>query len=143
MNFTLNKGEFKDVVHLHYDWHIADTPSTCICGDTFSVDHAMVCRRGGFIIQRHNELRDLEAGVLNIVCHDVQVKPLLQELTGELLTRGTNQAPDARLDVHARGFWDRQGSAFFDVRVFPQTQRSHQQLVQCCRTITANQQANL
>ena len=77
----------------------------------------MVCRRGGFIIQRHNKLRDLEADMLNIVCHDVQVHPVLQEITGEVLTRGTNQAPDARFDVHARGFWDRQGSAFFDVRV--------------------------
>ena len=47
--------------------------------------------------------------MLNIVCHDVQVEPVLQKLTRELLTRGTNQAPDARLDVHAGGFWDRQG----------------------------------
>ena len=82
MNFTLNK---RDAVHLRYDWHIVDTPSTCICGDTFTVDHAMVCRGGGFIIQRHNELRDLEAGILNIVCHDVQVEPVLQDIAGELL----------------------------------------------------------
>ena len=27
----------------------------------FSVDHAVVCQRGSFIIQHHNELRDLEA----------------------------------------------------------------------------------
>lgn len=73
MNLTLNKREFKDAVHLRYDWDIVDTPSTSICGDTFSVDHAMVCRRGGFIIQRHNELRNLEAGMLNIVCNGVQV----------------------------------------------------------------------
>ena len=115
INFTLNKREFRDAVHLRYDWHIADTPSTCICGDTFTVDHAMLCGREGFIIQRHNKLRDLEADMLNIVCHDVQVEPVLQEITGEVLTRGTNQAPDARLDVHARAFWDWQGSAFFDV----------------------------
>ena len=35
------------------DWQISDTPSTCACGDVFDVDHAMICRRGGFIIQRH------------------------------------------------------------------------------------------
>ena len=40
-----------------------------------------------------------------------------------MLTRGMNPAPDARLDVHARGFWDRQGSASFDVRVFPPKRR--------------------
>ena len=30
------------------------------------------------------------------------------------LTKG----PDARLDIHARGCWERQRSAFFDVRVY-------------------------
>ena len=45
MNFTLNKREFRDAAHLRYDWHIADTPSTCICGDTFTVDHVMVRKR--------------------------------------------------------------------------------------------------
>lgn len=88
----------------------------------------MVCRRGGFIIQSHNELRDLEADLLNTVCHDVQVEPVLQEITGEVLTRATNPAPDARLDVHARGFWDRQGSAFFDVRVFHPNAESYKDL---------------
>ena len=55
----------------------------------------MVCRRGEFIIQRHNKLRDLEADLLNTVCHDAQVEPVLQEITAEVLTRGTNPAPDA------------------------------------------------
>ena len=77
----------------------------------------MVCRDGGFIIQRHNGLHDLEAEMLKMVCNDVEVEPVLQEITGEVLTRGTNKAPDARLDIHARGFWERQKSAFFDVRV--------------------------
>ena len=60
VDFTLSKREFKDAIHLRYDWQISDTPSTCACGDVFDVDHAMICRRtrGGFIIQRHNELRD-------------------------------------------------------------------------------------
>ena len=90
------------------------------CGDVFDVDHAMVCRRGGFIIQRHNELRDLEAEMLKMVCNDVQIEPVLQEINGEVLTPGTNRAADARLDIHARGFWDRQGSAFFDLGLLPE-----------------------
>ena len=81
------------------------------------MDHAMICRRGGYIIQRHNELRDLEAELLNIVCNDVQIEPVLQEVSGEALNPGSNPAPDAQLDVHARGFWEKQRSAFFDVRV--------------------------
>ena len=77
----------------------------------------MICKRGGFVIQRHNELRDLEAELLSTVYKDVQVEPVLQQVTGETLNRGTNRAPDARLDIRARGFWKRQRSAFFDVRV--------------------------
>ena len=86
-----------------------------VCGDKFSADYDMICRRSGFIIQRHNELRDLEAEMLNDVCHDVDVEPVLQEFTGEVLPRGSTRAPDAGLDIHARGFWARQGSTFFDV----------------------------
>ena len=89
----------------------------CACGVQFSVDHAMVCQRSGFIIERHNELRDLEAEMLRMVCNDVEVEPVLQEVTRETLNHGANKAPDARLDIHARGFWERQRSAFFDVRV--------------------------
>ena len=98
MDLNLNKREFKDVVHLGYDWQISDVPNVCVCGEPFNVDHAMICRGGGgFIIQRHNELRDLEAQMLNLVCHDVEVEPVLQEITGESLTRGANTAPDACL----------------------------------------------
>ena len=86
VDFTLNKREFKDAIHLRYDWQISDTPSACACGDVFGVDHAMICRRGGFIIQRHNELRDLEAEMLKVVCNDIQVEPVLQEINGEVLT---------------------------------------------------------
>ena len=34
-----------------------------------------------------------------------------------LLNYGANKAPDARLDIHVRGFWERQRFAFFDVHV--------------------------
>ena len=43
------------------------------CCVQFGVDHAMMCQPGGFIIQRHSELRDLEAEMLRMVCNDVEV----------------------------------------------------------------------
>ena len=89
----------------------------CGYGVQFSLDHAMVCQRGGFIIPRHNELRDLETEMLRMVCYDVEVEPVLQEVTRETLNHAANKAPDARLDIRARGFWERQRSAFLDVRV--------------------------
>ena len=118
LNYNLNTREFRDAIKLRYDWEITNTPLICACGDQFSVDHAIVCQRGRLITQRHmNELRDLEAEMLRMVCNDVEVEPVLQEVTGETLNHGANKAPDARLDIHARGFWERQRSAFFDVRV--------------------------
>ena len=69
------------------------------------------------ITQPHSDLRDLEAGLLNMVCNDVETEPVLQNISGEQLSRGSNTAPDARLDIHARRFWENQRSAFFDVRV--------------------------
>ena len=117
MNFDLSKRKFRDALRLRYDWVIPDSPSTSICGCNFNADHAMICKRGGLIIQRHNEIRDLEAELLDMVCHDVAVEPTLQPLTGEKLNRGANTAPVARLDVHCRGFWERQRAAFFVIRV--------------------------
>ena len=75
----------------------------------------MICKLGGFVIQRHNQLRDLEAEFLSTVCSDVE--PVLLDISGEKLSRRSNKAQDVRLDIHARGFWEHQRSAFFDVRV--------------------------
>ncbi len=128
MDFTLNKREFKDAIHLRYGWDINGTPSVCVFGDVFNTDHAMSCRRGGFIIQPHIEVCDLEAEMLNMACYGVEVEPVLQEITGQMLPRGVNKAPDVRLDIHARGFWDRQNSAFFGVRVCSPNAKSNKDL---------------
>ena len=128
MGFNLNKREFRDGLSLRYDWSITDIPSTCLCGEPFTIDHAMICMRGVFVIQRNNELRDLEAELLNMVCKDVVTEPVLQDVEGEQLTRGSNKAQDARLDIHARGFWEPQRSAFFDVRVCHPNAESYRDL---------------
>ena len=76
----------------------------CVCACSFTVDHALICQRGGLIIQRHNEIRDLETELLDMVCYDVAIVSTLQPLTGMELNRGANTAPDARIEVHYRGF---------------------------------------
>ena len=66
----------------------------CACGVQFSMDHAMVCQRDGFIISG-----DLEAEMLRIVFNYVEVEPVLQEVTGETL-KGNSQLWDhADLDT--------------------------------------------
>ena len=69
------------------------------------------------LFPRHNEIRELEAEILQAVCTDVEMEPVLQEVTGEVLPKGANKAPDVRLDIRARGFWAREQAALFDVGV--------------------------
>ena len=70
----------------------------------------MTCKRGGFLTQRHNELRDLEVKLLRMICSDVEIEPVPQDIWGEQLGRVL-----IGLDIHARGFWENQRSAFFDL----------------------------
>ena len=62
--FSLNKQEFQDSIYLRYGWRVLNTPSYCQCSEKNSVDHALSCKKGGYIIMRHNKLRDLEAKLL-------------------------------------------------------------------------------
>ena len=74
---------------------------------------------------RHDELRDVVGNLLSEVCNDVAIEPHLTPVTGENLPRSSNTGDDARLDVSARGFWQRGQRAFFDVRVFNPFAPSH------------------
>ena len=71
MNFDLSKREFRDLLKLRYDWPISDSPFVCACGCSFAVDHAMICQRGGLIIQ-----------LLDMVRYDVAIEPLYSPLSG-------------------------------------------------------------
>ena len=117
--FLLHKGEFRDALCLRYGWNLSHLPRSCTCGMPFSVDHAMICPLGGIPTIRHNEIRDITATLLTETCHNVATERLLQPLTNESFThRSAHTAPNARLDIRARGFWNTGQDAFFAVRVF-------------------------
>ena len=104
--FALHKTDFTDALCLRYGWIPSHLPSHCVCGKAFSVSHAFSCPHGAFPIIRHNDIRDLTARLLSEVCHDVQVEPHLQPLTGEVLHyRTAVLEDDARVDIQAAGFW--------------------------------------
>ena len=97
-----------------------------MCGAPFNEVHGLNCQRGGFVIIRHNEVRDLTAELLAEVCNDVATEPSLTPLSGEEFTsRTTSREDDARCDVAARGFWVRGSKAFLDIRVFNPMARSY------------------
>ena len=103
-NYSLDKDSFRVALFIRYGLPIKRLPSVCVCGSKFSVEHALNCKKGGFITSRHNELRRITAEFLKEVCLDVEEEPLLQQITGEVfIAKTTKTEKDARLDVAARG----------------------------------------
>ena len=103
-----------------YGWTPSKLPYKCDCGNSFTVEHALSCARGGLPTIGHNEIRDLTANVLTEVCNDVRIEPELQAVTMEHLTGATANSQDgARLDISANGVWGgRSEKTYFDVRIF-------------------------
>ena len=125
-HYTLSKQEFTDAVQMRYKHPIRDRPQICACSKANTIDHALSCAMGGYRDMRHNQIRDLEASLLEEVCKDVRTEPKLLPLTGETFKlKTTNTRPDARLDITARGVWNTVDKTFFDVRVFHDGNKSN------------------
>ena len=95
------KRAFQDALALRYNWMPLECPSTCGCGEKFTVEHSLSCAKGGLPSIRHNEIRDLTANLLTEVCTNVCIEPDLQPLTGEVLSRATSNAPGRSSPGHS------------------------------------------
>ena len=113
--FNLTKLEFRDGIHLRYNW-----PLQNLHGSQFTISNALSCPTGGYPSIRHIEIRDLTDGFLKRVVTNVSVEPHLQPLTGEHLHLRTSiRDNQTRLDVAANGIWrGRFECTYVDVRVF-------------------------
>ena len=118
LDFQLNKEEFRDALRLRYNMKLDNLPTYCPCDKRFSVSHALDCKKGGFIHERHDNIKDTLTKLLSRVCLDVESEPHLIPVTNERFRlRSANIRDDARLDIKARSFWTRGQTAFFDVRI--------------------------
>jgi hypothetical protein len=112
-----------DIQYLHF-------PPNCDgCGDRFTTEHAMSCRKGGLIIHRHNDLVNTW-GKLCGQAHTpstVTDKPLIQP-SPNVPMEGTNRtepSSELRGDLAVHGFWTRGQTAIFDVRITDTDQPSN------------------
>ena len=118
--FNLTKGEFRDGLCFRYSWEPTNTPAKCPCSQKFSLAHALHCPKGGYTFMRHNEIRDTFANLMDKVCHDVQIEPMVHELQEETFDNKTTCSDEeARPDIKANGLWgQRFERTFFDVKIF-------------------------
>ncbi len=89
--FILNKQEFNDAILLRYNFKLKNVAPVCVCGEQNTVNHALICKIGGYVSMRHNHLRDTTAELLRShqICKDVETEPHLIPLNGETLPPGT------------------------------------------------------
>jgi hypothetical protein len=94
-------------------------PSSCVCRKPYTVDHSQICKRGGFILMRHDQPNMAFAAECGKVLRDVQLEPPLEALSGEeMRLKSAIVSDDARSDLRVRGFWSNGRNAFFEYRVF-------------------------
>ena len=89
------------------------------CGHLFSLSHALSCRKGGLIIQRHNEIRDAIGDLASQVWSQVRREPVVRESDTD------NESPTLVADLGVRGVWLPQSEALLDIRVIDTDAQSY------------------
>ena len=113
--FAPTKSEFRDALQIQYNKQLQGMPSKCPCGQNSTLNHAMNCKRGGFVVMRHNNVRDLEANLLKTIQNDVKIKPALQKVDNERI--GGRTEDEAKPDIRAWVVWRQGQNAFLDIRL--------------------------
>ena len=98
--FTLTKNEFRDVIHLRYNKTLKGLLSQCPCGQNYDVTHAVNCKKGSFVIMRHNNVQGFEENLLKTTLNNVEIEPKLQKTDNKVLNCLTRD--DARPDISAQ-----------------------------------------
>ena len=80
-HFDLSATEFRDALALRYNRPLLKMPTNCDgCGAATSLEHALDCKKGGLVTQRHNEVRDVIGDLASVVFKEVVKEPVMQEL---------------------------------------------------------------
>ena len=80
----LNKQEFRDSLCLRYNLPLPNLSSYCACGEVCTVNHALTCKKGGFIAQRHDTIQNLLTSHISKMCRNVEAESLLEPLDNEV-----------------------------------------------------------
>ena len=79
-HFDLSAAEFRDALSLCYCRPSLGLPAICDgCGAPFSLEHALDCKKGGLVIQRHNEVRDALGDIAAKAYREVTKEPIVRE----------------------------------------------------------------
>ena len=72
-NFDLSEVEFRDALSVRYSKNLIASPTFCDgCQSPFTLRHALMCKKGGLLTLRHNDIRDAVGDLASLVWKDVQ-----------------------------------------------------------------------
>ena len=119
-NFDLTAQEFRDALAIRYKKPLLSIPPFCDgCGSPSSLDHFLICKKGGLITQRHNEVRDAIEDLASLVWSSVKREPIVKNAhdddSGEVLIA----------DLCVWGVWLPQAEALFDIRMIDTDAQSY------------------
>ena len=85
-HFDLTAQEFRDALAIRYKKPLLRVPSHCDgCGALFDLSHALSCRKGGLVTQRHNEVRNAFGDLASIAWSQVVREPVVREANSLLI----------------------------------------------------------
>ena len=87
------------------------------CENPSSVQHALDCRKGGLVIKRHNEIRDILGDICLLVTNNVVKEPIVRD--------ASDTESGLIADLGIRGLWEPQVDALVDIRVVDTDARSY------------------
>ena len=110
-HFDLSAQEFRDALAIRYRKPLLNLPPKCDgCGAPSSLDHFLICRRGGLVVRRHNEIRDAIGDLAALAWGQVRRETVVIEAEDQ-------QSETLIADLCVRGVWLPQAEALFDIRV--------------------------
>ena len=101
--FSFTKSEFKDALPIRFNKQLQGIPSKYPCGEKYDLNHTINCKRGRFVVMRHNNVRDFEANLLKPIQNDIEIKPALQKTGNERIDGRTGD--EGRLLIRTGGVW--------------------------------------
>ena len=117
-------AEWADVMALRFGLPLRNMPVRCGCGKAFSEAHALQCNLGGFVIARHDAIRDFFLSVAKYIFNrGVDKEPKFESLSedakkelAELYNCTIKENP--RGDISIVGLLRRGERCFIDFRVW-------------------------
>jgi hypothetical protein len=121
LGLDLDSLTFRDAVALRFGLPLPEAlPQACpSCGQDMSVDHALKCKKGGWVSKRHQAVlrawkRYLEMAGVTPLFEEPYLIPVRH---GAAVRPGTTKALDARADLVGRGVFAVGKDAYFDIVV--------------------------